>query len=68
MKLTKKQREEIRDSIFQNTICAVIQSGKKVWDCNGFETKASRAQGLYGELLRCNEDFIVSEILKIIAE
>jgi hypothetical protein len=39
---------------------------KLVWNSNGLETKTSKQEKLTGTILRCNENLIVSRILKIL--
>jgi hypothetical protein len=52
--------------ISENTICGVLKDNKLVWNCNGLETKTSKQEKLTGTILRCNENLIVSRILKIL--
>lgn len=67
MKLTKTQKQKIFDIISELTICAVLKNDRVFWDCNGLETKTSREENLSGEILRCNEEAIVNEILQVLA-
>jgi hypothetical protein len=64
IKLTKKDKEEIRDIISGLTIVSVKQGDKNIWNCNGYETKKSKELNLTADIIRMDVDGILSEILK----
>lgn len=69
MKITKKQKEEISDTIKTWTMVAVMEGDgsiaekdKKLWDCSGYTTKKARELNIYANIINVEVDTILKEI------
>lgn len=69
MKITRKQKEAISDSIRTWTKVAVMEGygstaekDKKLWDCGGYTTKKARELNIYADIINVEVDMILKEI------
>ena len=68
VKLSKIDKEIIRDIIELWTTTSVLESGKEIWNSNGKRTKRSIKYDLTSEIKKLNVDEIVNDILSVLFE
>jgi hypothetical protein len=68
VKLSKQDKEIIRDIIGSRTILSIKKNNKEIWTCNGKKTKESKELKLKAEIKSVSVDDIVNEILSVLFE